>query len=56
MSMGLGPSFDRAQRAYDAQMPPEDPPPIQKECRQCGEPFETDDPEETYCDECHDKE
>ena len=32
--MGLGPDFDRAQRAYDNQMPPEDPGEI--ECPDCG--------------------
>ena len=31
---GLGPDFDRAQRAYDAQIPPEDDPGM--DCPKCG--------------------
>jgi len=31
----LGPSFDRAQRQYDAQMPPDDDDHCEKECPAC---------------------
>jgi len=48
---GFGNSFDRAQRAYDAQMPPEEPPPVENECERCGGIFETDKLEK-HCKTC----
>lgn len=43
-------SMDRAQRQYDNQMPPEDPP--MRECDQCGDEYEPeyeDDGESVTC-------
>jgi hypothetical protein len=51
MSSGFGRNFDRAAAAYDAMLPPEDPPPVEQECIGCGEVFESDEPQ-LRCDKC----
>lgn len=51
----LGPSFDRAQRQYDNQMPPDDE--HLRECDECGEEYEYEvdfegDPVNYLCPKC----
>ena len=55
MSQGLGANFDRAQRAYDNRMPPEDNP--MRTCKRCKKEYNSDMQEldsegKDLCDEC----
>lgn len=47
----FGRNFDRAQARWDSMSPPEDPLPVENECKKCGELFE-DDEQKDHCPKC----